>query len=409
MKKDKFITNFALDPDENTIKQFKECISNSFVVKASLMPDAHSGYVAPIGSVIATKNYIVPSWVGFDIGCGVLGVKFELEDDKKDLFVLIEKNKDLIFEKVKKKVPLGLGEENSGYNLTRKTKKDFLKLLKNFKNKESYNKDDYNFISSNKALKNLGTLGSGNHFIELGFIKTINKSNNIKDKSKSNFNKNFKEKDIFLIIHTGSRSIGHKLATKYMKLASNKNENFEKTFSLDINSKIAKNYIDILEFCLEFAYLNRLEIAYKVHDILESILNERIRFSVWANKNHNLVSFDNNLIIHRKGATPSKKGELGIIPGNMRDGSYLVEGLGNKDFLESSSHGAGRVLSRKKSKEELNLEDFKNAMKDIKAEISEKFIDESPMAYKNIDLVMEKQKDSVKVLGIVKPIINWKG
>ena len=119
--------------------------------------------------------------------------------------------------------------------------------------------------------------------------------------------------------------------------------------------------------------------------------------------------YEKNYFIHRKGATPAKKGERGIIPGNMRDGSFLVEGKGNPKFLNSSSHGAGRRLSRNEAKKKYTINQFAESMKGIKGNISEKTLDELPMAYKNIFKVMESQKDSVKVVKHIKPIINWKG
>lgn len=380
----KKITNFALDPDEETLKQFKNCYSEPYVVKASLMPDAHVGYVAPIGAVLVTKDCLVPSWVGYDIGCGMTAVKLP----KKILKSLKENSKE-IYEEVKKRVPMGLGEARKNENgITEETKKEFHKILEKFK-KGSHDKHVLDFLQSGKALRNLGTLGSGNHFIEID--------------SDSSFP--------WIVIHSGSRSIGHHMATMYMKKSSGKEHGFEGTFPLSSKSEEGKEYMNLLDFCLDFAKLNRLEIARQVILSIEKVLGKRVNYKIWTNKNHNHAIKEAGLFVHRKGATPAKKGERGIIPANMLDGSFLVVGKGNRDFLSSSSHGAGRVLSRKQAKIKINAESFRKEMKEaeITGNFSENILDEAPEAYKNINKVLEMQKDSIKVVDHLKPFINWKG
>ncbi|KKN31175.1 hypothetical protein LCGC14_0826840, partial [marine sediment metagenome] len=148
---------------------------------------------------------------------------------------------------------------------------------------------------------------------------------------------------------------------------------------------------------------------YKVVEALNDVFNKDLKYDLWVNKNHNHAIYEKGYFIHRKGATPAKKGERGIIPGNMRDGSFLVEGKGNRKFLNSSSHGAGRSMSRRNAKKRYTMRQFEESMKGIVGNISKKTLDELPMAYKNIFRVMESQKDSVKVVKYIKPIINWKG
>ena len=394
----KQITNFAIDLDEQTQKQFENCYNKKFVISASLMPDAHKGYVAPIGSVFITKDYIIPSWVGYDIGCGMIACKFK----KKDILKQIKKYDFHIFDQVKSVIPMGQGNISKHNKITQETKIQFKELIKNLKEKE-YNKEIFKLLNT-QSLAHLGTLGSGNHFIELGFIDT-QENQNKKEEQEIN------QDEVWVIIHSGSRGIGHKIATHYMKIAANKKDKFEETYPLKIDTREAKEYLNILEFTQEFALLNRLEMAYKVRDVLRETLNDKILdFELWINKNHNhAIEQNNNTFIHRKGATPAKKGEKGIIPANMKDGSYLVEGKGNKDYLESSSHGAGRKLSRAKARKTLNLENFKKDMKNIIAETNKDTIDESPQAYKDINEVMKAQEKSVKVIAHIKPLINWKG
>jgi len=378
---EKKIYDYSLEADKETLKQFKECYSQDYVTSAALMPDAHKGYVAPIGAVLVTKGYIVPSWVGFDIGCGMIAVRIK----GKNLLEKVKKNIDKIYNQVARKIPMGVGSVNKEENITKKTKEDLKKLLEKFQMGD-YNKNTFNFLRD-VSIKHLGTLGAGNHFIELGFYK----------------------KEAWLIIHSGSRGIGHRVAKNYMISASESKTDYEKTFPLDAKSQLGKEYLNILDFGLKYALLNRLEISYKVIEILEEILKEKIKTELWVNKNHNHAIYEKGFYIHRKGATPAKKGERGVIPGNMRDGSFLVKGLGNSKFLNSSSHGAGRYLSRTEAREKISMDDFKKSMIGIKGTISSKTLDESPMAYKNINDIMKAQEKSVKIIKHITPIINWKG
>ena len=190
---------------------------------------------------------------------------------------------------------------------------------------------------------------------------------------------------------------------------SNKKEKFEKTSPLDVNSDLGKEYLNVLKFGLDYALLNRLEIAYKFMEILNKITGKNLKYSMWVNKNHNHAIYEEGHYIHRKGATPARKKEKGVIPGNMRDGTFLVEGKGNPKFLSSSSHGAGRKISISKAKEKFKMKDFQKTMQGIKGTINQKTLSESPMAYKDIFKVINAQKQSIKVLKHLKPIINWKG
>ncbi len=381
MPKEKKIYDYSINLDEESEKQFKECYSQDFVVSAALMPDAHRGYVAPIGSVIITKDCIVPAWVGYDIGCGMIAIRIK----GKKILEKIKSNEDQIYNAVKKAVPMGLGKTNSGGAVSEETRKKFEELSEKFKSRE-HDKSIYQFIKS-VGLRDLGTLGAGNHFISL------------------NTEENQKSKDfVWLVIHCGSRGLGHRVAKKYMIKTSGSEKNFESTFPLKANSEVGKEYLNVLDFGLEYALLNRLEIGRRIADALEKVLGEKLESKLWVNKTHNHALPEKNFFIHRKGATPAKRGERGIIPGNMRDGSFLVKGKGNKKFLESSSHGAGRAMSRTQAKKQITLKKLKKEMRGIKTTF---VIEEAPEAYKNIFDVMEKQKSSVKVIKHLKPLINW--
>lgn len=197
-----------------------------------------------------------------------------------------------------------------------------------------------------------------------------------------------------------------------MKKASKGEKNFEATFALDINSVEGQEYLNVLDFALDFALLNRMEMAKKVTQVLSDLLGEELSFDLWVNKNHNHAVREKegeDIFLHRKGATPADKGERGVIPASMKDGCFLVEGLGNADFLHSSSHGAGRKLSRGKARQQISLKQFQESMKNVCGSVLEATLDEAPQAYKNIGDVMKAQEKSVKVLKHIKPIINWKG
>ena len=384
MEQKKQINNFALDPDKKTIEQFKACYSEPYVVKAALMPDAHVGYVAPIGAVLATKGYLVPSWVGYDIGCGMTAAKLP----KNTLKNLKEKSSS-VYREVKKRIPMGLGNIHKlEKEITPETKKNYKGILSKFK-KGHHNKQVLQFLESGKALRSLGSLGSGNHFMEL-------------DVDSAGFP--------WIVVHSGSRAIGHWVAKFYMKKSSGKEKGFEATYPLKAISQEGKEYQNLLEFGLEFANLNRLEMVRQAILAIEKVLGKKIRYNIWTNKNHNHAIKEAGLFVHRKGATPAKKGERGIIPANMKEGSFLVEGKGNKDFISSSSHGAGRALSRTEARKQINPDSFKKEMTNegIKGDFSKAFLDEAPDAYKDIYKVLDMQKKSIKVVSHLKPFINWK-
>jgi tRNA-splicing ligase RtcB len=382
------ITDFSIDLDENTKKQFDDCCSYDFVKSASLMPDAHSGYVAPIGSVFRTVGKVVPAWVGYDIGCGMIAVKFSYPN----IVNLVREKSKEIFDLVNLKIPMGKGNIGSHGSVSEVISRGFAVSLLKFSKRE-YNANIFKFIKT-QAKAHLGSLGAGNHFIEICYDST---------------NKDDVD-TLWLVIHSGSRGVGHKIATHYMKSASGSDSNYEETHSLDVASSEGVEYLSVLKFGLEFALLNRLEMAYRVSNSLSEILGiSNLQFEMWVNKNHNHCVAEANYFVHRKGATPAKLNERGVIPANMRDGCFLVKGKGNEKFLQSSSHGAGRKLSRGEAMRSVSLEDFEKSMEGIVAPVDSCRIDESPFAYKNIYDVMEAQKDSVEIVSHLLPIINWKG
>jgi tRNA-splicing ligase RtcB len=357
--------------EQKALDQYDEAMTQDCVVQGALMPDAHFGYTLPIGSVIATEGMTFPSFVGYDIGCGMSALP--LSCTKQD----VAANADVIFNQIYRDVPVGFNKHGSkqrwdGHQelLTKTTDG----MQQRFKDKA--------------GLQQIGTLGGGNHFIEIGCDEND---------------------DCWIIIHSGSRGVGHATATNYMKLASPTGKASEGFYGFDVDSQNGLDYIKDLAFCLEFALQNRKLMIQKVASILKKLCGGADDWSRFVNRNHNHAELVGDRWIHRKGATHAEDGMMGVIPGNMRDGSFIVKGKGDPDSMCSSSHGAGRVLGRKKAKEQLDLEDLKTTMGGVKAKVEASTLDESPMAYKNIFEVMDLQKDLVEVVCHVKPIINIKG
>ena len=361
---------FAEYVESTALDQFISAMDQDFVEYGALMPDTHAGYSLPIGAVVATKDYVVPAWVGYDIGCGMCALKLE----GIDVADVVE-NRQEIFDKIYKKIPVG-------FNINQKGMKVSLEGL-TVTGQEIAEKKNYH--------KAIGSLGGGNHFIEIG-----HDHNN----------------EVWAVIHSGSRGVGHGIATHYMKQAHPSGRAKEGHFGFDTNSQEGKDYIQDLNWCLDFALKNRKEMMERVVNAITETLDiscYELDFSELINRNHNHAVETNGLWIHRKGATQAEEGMMGVIPGNMRDGSFIVRGKGCEDSLYSSSHGAGRVLGRKKAKETLALEDFEATMQGITAKVDDKTIDESPFAYKNIFEVMSLQDDLVEVVAHVRPLINIKG
>ena len=377
--------------ESEAIDQFVNAMKLDCVIQGALMPDAHSGYTLPIGAVIATRGMIFPSFVGYDIGCGMCAVPttFSRAD--------VEACKRQIFDQIYRYVPTGFDHNRASEEW-------------------SYDGRVSDFVKKEIVFKGapgaqIGTLGGGNHFIEIGHDE---------------------QDRIWIVIHSGSRNVGHKIATHYMKLASGDGKAREGHYALDVSSPEGQDYIADLAFGLQFALDNRKTMIRRIEKAIQhALVIERgnpfykggaVLWDSLINRNHNhaevrMMPHDGPtrelrpVWIHRKGATHAETGMLGVIPGNMRDGSFVVRGKGNPDSLFSSSHGAGRVLSRKAAKEQLNMDDFIATMteKGIQAKVVPGTLDESPMAYKNIFEVMAMQTDLVDVVHHIKPLVNIKG
>lgn len=359
---------FAEVLEQEALNQFESAMQQPFVVRGALMPDAHAGYSLPIGAVVATDGVVLPAWVGYDIGCGMCALPTSYNADD-----VREKAKE-IFDGIYKAVPVGFShnarntEWNEGDILPRTAKMT-----------EIFDKN---------GLRQLGSLGGGNHFIEVGSDETGK---------------------VWIVLHSGSRGIGHATASHYMRVASGDGKAREGHFGFSVDSSEGKDYIKDLAFCLEFALENRREMMRRIVGVLDSTILGGAHWDKLINRNHNHAERKDGLWIHRKGATHAEEGMMGVIPGNMRDGSFIVRGKGYADALWSSSHGAGRVLGRKEAQRTLSMDQFTEAMSGVVALVTPETLDESPFAYKSIFDVMHQQADMVDVVTRVKPILNIKG
>lgn len=392
---------------------FKDC-------KVRVMSDVHSGAGCVIGFTADLGDKVIPNIVGVDIGCGMLCVelgKIELDLEKLDNII-------------REKIPAG--------KEIRKTRlMNFEKIKELYCFRELKNSERFNMA--------LGTLGGGNHFIEIDVDDEGNK---------------------YLVIHTGSRNLGKQVAEYYQNLAielcSGKEELYKKQEQLIeqykkqgrrkeiqkalkelekeykykqpnlpkdlcyLEGKYREQYLHDMKICQKYASLNRRYIALEILKnygfrvqgfnatatklIYEPYQNVNLNGGTYLDSFetiHNYISFEDNIV--RKGAISAKKGEKVLIPINMRDGSIIAIGKGNEDWNNSAPHGAGRIMSRSKAKELVNLEEFKNSMQGIyTTSVNESTIDESPFVYKPMQEIIDNIKDTVEIQKIIKPIYNFK-
>lgn len=359
--------------EDGAVEQLKNLANLPFLYKwVCAMPDCHQGYGMPIGGVIATEGVIIPNAVGVDIGCGMCAVKTELTN-------ISQEELKRIMGEIRKQVPVGFAHHQ-------KKQDEVLMPKKEFGSKIASEREN--------ALTQLGTLGGGNHFIE------IQKGS---------------DGHIWIMIHSGSRNLGFKVANQYNKEAIDLNDKWHTVVPkehqlafLPIDSRLGEEYLMEMNYCVDFALANRKLMMDRILDIFNTEHDPMINIA------HNYAVLENhfgkNVVIHRKGATLAREKVVGIIPGSMGTSSYIVEGLGNKESFESCSHGAGRRMGRQQAIRELSLEHEQEIMKDILGgPRTQNDLEEAPSAYKDILDVMENQKDLVKILVELKPLAVIKG
>lgn len=373
---------WAKNIDANALEQAVAFSNHPRAFKhVAIMPDGHLGYGIPVGGVVALKDAIIPYGVGSDIGCGMMAVKTNLtkitEDQTKEIMGII-----------REKVPVG----------------------KNWRNTPAVGMDEFHakvgfmpseeIVSkqSGKALLQLGTLGGGNHFIE------IQKGD---------------DGHIWFMIHSGSRNLGKQVCDYYHQVAVELCEEFasvvpkELSF-LPFSFPISFRYLNEMNCCLKFAYFNRAQMSVDIEKAFKTVIGHTFAQQV-VNIHHNYAAeeehFGQKVWIHRKGATSAREGEWGIIPGSQGSHSYIVQGKGNPESFMSCSHGAGRKMGRQEAIRTLNFDvEIKklNEAGVIHSVRNKKDLDEAPGAYKSIGEVMRNQKDLVDIkvkltpLGVVK-------
>ncbi|QQS18623.1 RtcB family protein [Candidatus Saccharibacteria bacterium] len=384
----KKLYNWASIIDEATREQAERTSKMPFVLPhLALMPDAHMGAGATVGSVIPTVGAIMPAAVGVDIGCGMIAVKTQFTT--KDVG---DKELSVLRHSIERSIPLSAGKFNDA--LTDSVKPRIAKLEKMAGKRKSF----YDGLTRTSWTLQLGTLGSGNHFIEV----TVDE-----------------DETIWLFLHSGSRGIGNSIATHHIKIAQ---ECMKKWYINLEDEDLAylvegtpefDQYIFDLNWAQHFALLNREEMMDRVVKDFEHFIGSKVVEKERINCHHNFTQKENHMgrkvWLSRKGAIQADIGRKGLIPGSMGTASYVVEGKGYAPSYNSAPHGAGRVWARRAASNHFTIEDLDKAMVGIEYNRSEAFLDEIPAAYKDIDVVIEDAKELVKVKHTFHQIVNVKG
>lgn len=384
------VLSWATDLDEGTLSQLKTLAQMPYVFDhVAAMPDAHVGIGATIGSVFAAENAVVPSAVGVDIGCGMCALA--TENNATELPGA--KFYDSLCESMFRQIPTGF----AGHQKPRPWKR------RNPVGGFSYESVEPSLTREiqQNAPKKLGSLGSGNHFIELQ-----------------------RESDgrLWIMIHSGSRNIGNLIARHWMKVAKRccAGKGIPPDLSyFEASSQEGRNYLDDMNWALEYAYENRLQMMETVVDLFRDLFPRLAGVQFDADMNdlinihHNYAVLERHygrmLYVHRKGATLASEGTVGIIPGSMGAHSYIVRGKGCEASFRSCSHGAGRRMSRHEAKKTISRDDLDRAMGHVRLRAGSDVRDEAPQAYKPIDEVMQNQKDLVDILVELSPLATIKG
>lgn len=392
------------DIESGALDQAKNLANLPFAFKhVAIMPDSHQGYGMPIGGVLATKGVVIPNCVGVDIGCGMCAVKTSLTDITTEQIKKIFGGSKEYQGGIRSCIPVGRNHHS---------KSQHENLMPKF-NLSQYLSIAYPIVIKeyNSALKQIGTLGGGNHFIE--------------------FQKG-SDGHIWIMIHSGSRNIGYKVANHYNEIAKKLNEKWHTSIPkkhdlafLPLDSEEGQTYLREMNYCVDFALENRKLMMDKICNIFRKIIDPlyehdqeigNVQFDKIINIAHNYASMENhfgqNVMVHRKGATLAREDTIGIIPGSQGTKSYIVQGLGNPESFMSCSHGAGRTMSRTKARNILNLEEEIEKLDKqgiLHAIRGKNDLDEASGAYKSIETVMENQKDLVKILISLEPLAVVKG
>jgi tRNA-splicing ligase RtcB len=383
--------------EEEAKKQLLNAANLPFIYKwMAAMPDVHLGKGATIGSVIPTKGAIIPAAVGVDIGCGMIAVKTslvasDLPDNLAPLRAAIERAVPH-----GRSVGRGRRDEGSWENPPPEADAAWSLLVDDFK----IITDKYPRLKNTNNHKHLGTLGTGNHFIEVCLDET---------------------QQVWFMLHSGSRGVGNAIGEHFIALAK---KDMERWFINLPDKDLAyfaegtehfDDYFFAVEWAQRFAKQNRELMMQNVIKAVRSLIHKPFTADMLAvNCHHNYVAREkhfgaNNVLVTRKGAVSARKNELGIIPGSMGACSFIVRGLGNEESFHSCSHGAGRSMSRNEAKRRFTMEDHAKATEGVECRKDADVVDETPAAYKPIEAVMHAQRDLVEVVHTLKQVVCVKG
>jgi len=381
------------DIEDGAMLQIMNLANLPFAFKhIAVMPDAHQGYGMPIGGVLATHQVVIPNAVGVDIGCGMCAMKTSIKELGRDDICKIFGGSKEYQGGIRSYIPVGFNHHSKKQDeaLMPMSLLDVQQIGMTIVERQY-----------ESALKQIGTLGGGNHFIEL-------------QKGSDGF--------VWVMIHSGSRNLGKQVADHYNKIAQELNEKYfsvvdkkQELAFLPIDSKEGQSYLREMQFCVDFALANRRLMMDVIKACICSVIPE-VKFESMINIAHNYATmehhFDKDVMIHRKGATLARLGTIGIIPGSQGTKSYIVKGLGNPESFMSCSHGAGRKMGRNQACKTLNLEEEIKRLDDqgiVHGLRHQKDLDEASGAYKDISEVMENQKDLVEIMVELNPLAVIKG
>lgn len=380
--------------EEKALQQARNLANLPFAYKwIVLMPDAHMGYGMPIGGVFAAVDVIIPNAVGVDIGCGMCAVQLPIQSFDIDSGLLKE-----IAKLIRDRIPVGMKHHKDSQDAIFMPGVGSSILDANV----SIIRDQY--VS---ASHQLGTLGSGNHFIE------IQKGD---------------DGHIWIMIHSGSRNLGYQVAKHYNKVAKDLNEKWHVSVPskvnlafLPVDSNEGQSYLTEMKYCVDFALCNRRLMMNRVIESFKEVYTnnraiQEMTSEKMINIAHNYTSLEHhygkNVWIHRKGATLAREGTIGIIPGSQGTKSYIVRGKGNSLSFNSCSHGAGRKMGREDAKKRLDLEHELKFLEDreiLHSIKGKEQLDEASGAYKDIEIVMKNQEDLVDIVISLEPLLCIKG
>ncbi|SDO47225.1 tRNA-splicing ligase RtcB [Geodermatophilus sp. DSM 45219] len=379
------LLNWASILEPTTRVQAERTASMPFIhPHVALMPDAHLGLGATVGSVIPTDRAIIPAAVGVDIGCGMMAVRTQFTGDDV-------RGRDLgtLHEQVSRAVPLSAGRYNKELRETAAARVAELRDLPGVAQADG--------VAHNWPLQ-LGSLGSGNHFIEVCLDE---------------------DDRVWLFLHSGSRGVGNRLASKHIRIAQDRT----KAKGVDVPDRDLAYleegepefdaYVEALHWAQRFAALNREEMMDRLAEQVSRFLTDEVQRAQVVQCHHNYTErethYGSEVWLSRKGAISARAGQWGLIPGSMGTASYVVVGKGNVESLTSAPHGAGRAFSRTAARKRFSRADLDRRMRGIAWGRSNAFLDEHPDAYKPVDVVMADAADLVEVRHTLRQVVNVKG